>query len=201
MTSDADGTPVLIKQLGEVRIGPALRFGAVTKHGEGEIVAGDRDDADRRQLARGRPRGEGAARRDPAGAARRASRSARTTTAPSSSSRMLKTVAINLAEGALLVALVLFLTLGSFRGALIAALAIPLSMGVALIGMVRMRRHRQPDVAGRDRLRPAGRRRDRHAGGGARRDRAAQGADARGRRVPGRAVDEQGGAAGRRSRC
>jgi cobalt-zinc-cadmium resistance protein CzcA len=40
VTSDADGTPVLIKQLGDVRIGPALRFGAVTKHGEGEIVAG-----------------------------------------------------------------------------------------------------------------------------------------------------------------
>ena len=40
VTSDADGTPVLIKHLGEVRVGPALRFGAVTKHGEGEIVAG-----------------------------------------------------------------------------------------------------------------------------------------------------------------
>jgi cobalt-zinc-cadmium resistance protein CzcA len=40
VTSDADGTPVLIKNVGEVRIGPALRFGAVTKHGEGEIVAG-----------------------------------------------------------------------------------------------------------------------------------------------------------------
>src|SRR5262249_22031309 len=35
ITSDVDGTPVLIKNLGEVRIGPALRFGAVTKHGEG----------------------------------------------------------------------------------------------------------------------------------------------------------------------
>ena len=42
---------------------------------------------------------------------------------------MLKTVAINLAEGALLVVVVLFLTLGSLRGSLIAALAIPLSMG------------------------------------------------------------------------
>src|SRR6185436_15367857 len=52
--------------------------------------------------------------------------------------RMLKTVAINLAEGALLVAVVLFLTLGSIRGALIAALAIPLSMGIALLGMVRL---------------------------------------------------------------
>src|SRR3954453_13837896 len=51
---------------------------------------------------------------------------------------MLKTVAINLAEGALLVAVVLFLTLGSVRGALIAALAIPLAMGIALIGMVQI---------------------------------------------------------------
>ena len=51
---------------------------------------------------------------------------------------MLKTVAINLAEGAALVIAVLFLTLGSLRGALIAALAIPLSMGIALIGMVQL---------------------------------------------------------------
>ena len=52
--------------------------------------------------------------------------------------RMLKTVAINLAEGALLVVVVLFLTLGSLRGSLIAALAIPLAMGIAVIGMVRL---------------------------------------------------------------
>ena len=42
---------------------------------------------------------------------------------------MLKTVFVNLAEGAGLVVVVLFLTLGNFRGALIAALAIPLAMG------------------------------------------------------------------------
>ena len=34
--------------------------------------------------------------------------------------------------------MVLFLTLGSFRGSLIAALAIPLAMGIAVIGMVRL---------------------------------------------------------------
>ena len=51
---------------------------------------------------------------------------------------MLKTVFINLGEGALLVVVVLFLTLGSFRGSLIAALAIPLAMGIAVIGMVRI---------------------------------------------------------------
>ena len=50
--------------------------------------------------------------------------------------RMLGTVAFNLGEGALLVMLVLIVTLGTLRGALIAALAIPLSMGIAVIGMV-----------------------------------------------------------------
>ena len=109
---------------------------------------------------------------------------------------MLKTVAINLAEGALLVAVVLFLTLGSLRGALIAALAIPLSMGIALVGMVRL------GVTGN--LMSLG-----AIDFGLLVDgaivmlevalveiavRKAQ--DARGRRLPGRAVDEQGGAAG-----
>ena len=47
----------------------------------------------------------------------------------------LKTVAKNLIEGALLVILVLFLIMGNFRAALIVALAIPLSMLGAMIGM------------------------------------------------------------------
>ena len=69
----------------EVRIGPALRFGVVTKHGEGEIVAGTvmmLIGANSREVVHAR---QGAARRDPEGAARRASRSGPTTTAPSSS--------------------------------------------------------------------------------------------------------------------
>src|SRR5688572_25845387 len=40
VTTDEDGTPVLLKHLGQVRLGPALRFGVVTKHGQGEIAAG-----------------------------------------------------------------------------------------------------------------------------------------------------------------
>jgi cobalt-zinc-cadmium resistance protein CzcA len=47
------------------------------------------------------------------------------------------TVQRNLMEGALLVTAVLFLMLGNLRGALIAALVIPLSMLLAAIGMVR----------------------------------------------------------------
>ncbi|MBI1826369.1 MAG: CusA/CzcA family heavy metal efflux RND transporter [Planctomycetes bacterium] len=46
------------------------------------------------------------------------------------------TVETNLAEGALLVLLILFLMLGNFRAALITALAIPMSMLMTAIGMV-----------------------------------------------------------------
>ena len=50
--------------------------------------------------------------------------------------RTIHTVERNLSEGALLVVVVLFLLLGNFRGALIVALAIPLSMLFAMTGMV-----------------------------------------------------------------
>jgi cobalt-zinc-cadmium resistance protein CzcA len=137
VTSDADGTPVLIKNLGEVRIGPALRFGAVTKHGEGEIVAGTvmmLTGANSREVVQAvKARLAEIQKELPAGVEIRSYYDR-----AEFIGRMLKTVATNLAEGALLVAVVLFLTLGSFRGALIAALAIPLSMGIALLGMVRI---------------------------------------------------------------
>jgi cobalt-zinc-cadmium resistance protein CzcA len=48
----------------------------------------------------------------------------------------IRTVEKNLFEGAILVIVVLFLLLGNFRAALICALAIPLSMLIAAIGMV-----------------------------------------------------------------
>ena len=52
--------------------------------------------------------------------------------------RTIRTVEKNLAEGAMLVVVVLFLLLGNIRGALIVALAIPLSMLFAMIGMVKL---------------------------------------------------------------
>jgi heavy metal efflux system protein len=137
VTSDEDGTPVLVKQLGEVRIGPALRFGAVTKHGEGEIVAGTvmmLTGSNSREVVHAvKARLAELQKELPEGVEIRSYYDR-----AEFISRMLRTVAINLAEGALLVAVVLFLTLGSFRGALIAVLAIPLSMGIALLGMVRL---------------------------------------------------------------
>lgn len=51
----------------------------------------------------------------------------------------IKTVGLNLSEGALLVILVLFLMLGNFRAALITALVIPLAMLMTAIGMVQFK--------------------------------------------------------------
>lgn len=51
----------------------------------------------------------------------------------------IRTVATNLAEGALLVVAVLFLMLGNVRAALIAALVIPLAMLMTVVGMVETR--------------------------------------------------------------
>ena len=48
----------------------------------------------------------------------------------------IRTVATNLAEGALLVVLVLFLLLGNFRAALITALVIPITMLITATGML-----------------------------------------------------------------
>ena len=52
--------------------------------------------------------------------------------------RTIHTVRTNLAEGALLVVVILFLLLGNWRAALIVALAIPLSMFFAVLGMTRL---------------------------------------------------------------
>ena len=137
VTSDHDGTPVLMKHLGRVQIGPALRFGVVTKQGEGEIVAGTvmmLTGSNSREVVRGvKARLAQIQKELPAGVEIRSYYDR-----AEFINRMLKTVFINLGEGALLVVVILFLTLGSFRGSLIAALAIPLSMAIAVIGMLRL---------------------------------------------------------------
>jgi len=137
VTSDSDGTPIHLRQVAKVQLGPALRFGVVTKHGEGEIAAGTvmmLIGANSREVVHGVKKRLAEIQKElPAGVEIRTYYDR-----AEFIDRMLKTVAINLAEGAGLVVVVLFLTLGSFRGSLIAALAIPLAMGIAVIGMVRM---------------------------------------------------------------
>src|SRR6185295_551673 len=40
LRTSADGTPVLVRHVGQVRIGAALRNGVITRDGEGEAVSG-----------------------------------------------------------------------------------------------------------------------------------------------------------------
>jgi heavy metal efflux system protein len=132
--ADADGTPTLLKRVAEVRIGPALRWGVVTMHGKGELVAGTvmmLIGENSRDVVKNVKIKLAEIQKDlPAGVHIRSYYDR-----AEFIERMLTTVGVNLAEGAALVIAILFLTLGSLRGSLLAALAIPLSMGVAVIGM------------------------------------------------------------------
>jgi cobalt-zinc-cadmium resistance protein CzcA len=133
--ASVNGTPVQVKQLGEVRIGPMLRVGAATKDGKGETViglvqmlAGENAlavAADVRvvvdQIQPSLPKGM-----------RIVPYYDRATLV----TNVLHTVRNNLLEGAVLVILVLFLMLGNIRAGLIVAFVIPLSMLFAFTGMV-----------------------------------------------------------------
>lgn len=137
VTADEGGTPVLLKQLAQVQLGAALRYGAVTKHGKGEIVAGTVmmliGQNSREVVTQVKKALSEVSAELPAGV-----KISTYYDRAQFINRMLKTVFINLSEGAALVVVILFLTLGTLRGSLIAALAIPLSMGVAVIGMVQL---------------------------------------------------------------
>jgi len=132
----SEGTPILVKHVGEVREGPMLRIGGATRDGKGETVIGlvlmlqgenARLVVDRvkRALAEIRPSLPKGVRMVPY------------YDRQSLVSRVIATVSKNLIEGGLLVIAVLLLLLGNLRGGLIVASAIPLSMLVAFIGMVR----------------------------------------------------------------
>ena len=128
------GTPVHVHDVAQVTIGSVPRQGAVTRNGEGESVSGmvvmlrgqnsktviEQAKATIERLKLALPKGvdlipfydqseviDGT----------------------------ISTVRKNLAEGGLLVMLVLFLSLGQFRAALLVALVIPLSLLAAFLGM------------------------------------------------------------------
>ncbi|MBZ0254007.1 MAG: efflux RND transporter permease subunit, partial [Candidatus Methylomirabilis sp.] len=134
--AEVRGTPVFVRDVARVVEGSALRQGAVTRDGKGEIVTGiammlihensrivaQRTDARVREINESLPEG---VRLEPF--------YDRTELV----NRTIRTVAQNLAEGALLVVVVLFAILGNFRASLVVALAIPLSMLFAAILMTR----------------------------------------------------------------
>ena len=126
--------PIYIRDVAEVRIGTQLRQGAVTQDGKGEVVTGivmmlrggngreviKRVEAAIEELNHALPPGVRIEKfYDQSDLIRRTTR----------------TITENLAEGGFLVVLILFLLLGEFRGALIVASVIPLSMLFAFIGM------------------------------------------------------------------
>ncbi len=129
-----NGVPVLIRNIADVRFAPMVRQGFATENGHGEIVIGvammligensgavaERVKIKLNDIQRFLPKGVKVVplynRSDLV-------------------HRTIRTVRRNLIEGGLLVIAVLLLLLGSFRGGIIVATAIPLSMLVAFTGM------------------------------------------------------------------
>lgn len=129
-----EGVPVYVRDLGEVVTGATVRQGAVTADGEGEIVAGIammlKGENSRTVVGRVKERVEQVKKTLPKGVELipfydRAELVDRT----------IWTVAKNLIEGAVLVIAVLILLLGNWRGSLLVATVIPLSMLFAAILM------------------------------------------------------------------
>ncbi len=128
------GVPVLVKDVAAIAVGPAMRQGAVTKDGQGEVVSGmvimTKGENSKAVIERVQDRVSKIEKTLPAGA--KLTPFYQQTTLVD---RTIRTVATNLIEGGLLVVIVLFLFLYNIRASLIVASVIPLSMLVAFIGM------------------------------------------------------------------
>jgi heavy metal efflux system protein len=128
------GVPVRVKDIAEVRVGAELRTGSASENGEEAVIGtammliggNSRSvsalvDAKMKEISRTLPPGVEVK-----------TVLNRTLLVDAT----IKTVSKNLAEGAILVILVLFLVLGNFRAALITALVIPIAMLLTMTGMV-----------------------------------------------------------------
>ena len=124
---EADGTPLLVRDVATVSVAPLTRQGAATRDGRGEAVIGmvimTYGENSREVVKRAKERLDEIRATLPEGVSveilyDRASLIGRTLT----------TVLTNLCEGGLFVIAVLLFTLGSFRAGLLVTLAIPLSM-------------------------------------------------------------------------
>jgi len=130
----ADGTPVLVRNVATVQVGAAIRYGVITRDGQGEAVTGITMmliGSNSRQVVHAvKAKVAEIAAELPPGVKiepiyDRADFVGRT----------LSTVLRNLVEGALVVTVVLALLLGTIRGALVVVLGIPASMSIAVLGM------------------------------------------------------------------
>jgi len=134
VVGERGGTPIYVRTIADILIGPELRTGAASQEGEDAVVG------TALMLI-------GANSRTVATAVDDKIKEIRTALPPSIEIRTalnrmelvnktIHTVQKNLAEGAILVIVILFLMLGNFRAALITAFAIPLSMFLTSTVMV-----------------------------------------------------------------
>lgn len=132
-TSD-DGTPLLVRQVADVVVSPALKHGVITADGKGEAVFGVA-----LMIL-------GANSKEVVAAVTQKAKEVQKTLPPGVVlhtvydrsdfvGRTIGTVAKNLAEGVLIVTFVLAVFLGTLRGALAVVIGIPASMAVAIFGM------------------------------------------------------------------
>ena len=138
LTASANGTPVTVGHVAQVREGAMLRIGVATADGRGETVIG------LVQMLAGENALDVATRVRQAVEDLQPSLPDGVRIVPyydraTFVQRVIRTVATNLLEGSLLVIAVLFAFLGSARAGLIVASAIPLSMLLAFEGMVQGR--------------------------------------------------------------
>lgn len=135
LDSRQDGTPVFLHQVAEARFAPMLRQGAATRDGRGEIVAGIAmllaGENARAVVSRVKDKITEIERTLPEGVMIDAFYD-RTELVR----KTVRTLSTNLLEGGALVIIVLLILLGSVRAGIIVALAVPLSMLGAFVGMV-----------------------------------------------------------------
>lgn len=130
------GTPVLVRDVAKVQYGSATRFGAVTRNGEGEVVAGItlmlKGENFQQVIANVKKRMEQIQKSLPEGVVIEPFID-RTQLVD----RVTSTITRNLVEGGLIVIFILVLFLGNLRAGVVVASVIPLSMLFAF-GMMRL---------------------------------------------------------------
>jgi cobalt-zinc-cadmium resistance protein CzcA len=121
-----DGTPIYVKDVADVAVGPEIRQGAVTKDGEGEVVTGItlmlKGASGREVVTKVKEKVEEIQKSLPPGVSIKPFYD-RTDLVK----RAIRTVTKALEEGAIFILLVLLLFLGNFRSALIVGAVLPLS--------------------------------------------------------------------------
>lgn len=132
-----EGTPIYIKNLANVAVGPEVRYGAVTRDGKGEVVTGIammlKGENSRTVVERIKQKVEEIRQNLPKGVSiipfyDRADLV----------NNVIHTVITNIISGVILVVIILILLLGNWRGALLVAFSIPLTALLTFSGMYHM---------------------------------------------------------------